>query len=86
LQSLDAPRELLVTINDPGTIDERAVLGRWTYHHPLYSVRTSAAQARHRELIDANRTSYCGAYWGYGFHEDGVASALRVCEAFGDAL
>jgi predicted NAD/FAD-binding protein len=86
LQSLDAPRELLVTINDPGTIDERAVLGRWTYHHPLYSVRTAAAQSRHRELIDANRTSYCGAYWGYGFHEDGVASALRVCEAFGDAL
>jgi predicted NAD/FAD-binding protein len=32
------------------------------------------------------RTHYCGAYWGYGFHEDGVASALRVCERFGSTL
>ncbi len=86
LQSLPAPPELFVTINDAGTIDERKVLGRYRYAHPLYTVRTAAAQARHAEVIAAGRTSYCGAYWGFGFHEDGAASAARVCKAFGVEL
>jgi predicted NAD/FAD-binding protein len=44
------------------------------------------AQKRHGELIGHRATSYCGAYWRNGFHEDGVVSALRVCERFGEAL
>lgn len=86
LQSLPVRSEVLVTINDTDLIDERAVHGRWTYLHPLYTVDTAAAQKRHAELIGHNRTSYCGAYWGYGFHEDGAASAARVAELFGEGL
>ena len=53
------------------------------------SGRTStraAAQKRHAEVINVNRTSFCGAYWGYGFHEDGLASALRACRPLGGTL
>ena len=57
-----------------------------TYHHPIYTTKRAAAQARHGELIRQNRTSFCGAYWGNGFHEDGVNSALAVCQAFGQTL
>ena len=40
-----------------------------------------AAQARHREISGRNRTHFCGAYWGWGFHEDGAASGQRVAAA-----
>jgi predicted NAD/FAD-binding protein len=48
------------------------------YEHPVFTAAGVAAQARHGELVDHRRTSYCGAYWRNGFHEDGVASALDV--------
>jgi hypothetical protein len=56
-----------------------------TYHHPRFTTERGRAQARHPELIRAHRTSFCGAYWGFGFHEDGVRSALAVADAFGAA-
>ena len=49
-----------------------------TYHHPLYSVQAIDAQRRHHEINGQRGTYYCGAYWGYGFHEDGVRSALAL--------
>ena len=86
LQSLDADRELLVTLNRDDDIRREHVLGRFRYDHPVYTAGGVAAQQRWRELDGVNRTSYCGAYWGWGFHEDGVVSALRACERFGAAL
>jgi uncharacterized protein len=86
LQALPAARELLVTINGEHEVRPAAVLGQWTYQHPVFTAATAAAQARHSELVGQNRTSFCGAYWGFGFHEDGVVSALRVCQAFGETL
>ncbi len=80
LQSLKAPCTFCVTLNDDGRIDPARVLRRITYHHPLYFRDRVAAQRRHRELIDLQGVSYCGAYWGYGFHEDGVTSAMRVAD------
>jgi predicted NAD/FAD-binding protein len=53
-----------------------------TYHHPLFTPQAVAAQARHRELNGALGTYYCGAYWRFGFHEDGVASALAALQHF----
>ncbi|RMH43623.1 MAG: FAD-dependent oxidoreductase [Deltaproteobacteria bacterium] len=82
LHGYAAPRELLVTVNGGG-VAAPVRLGRWTVRHPAFSVQSAAVQRRHREFIARRRTSFCGAYWGYGFHEDGVSSALRVCEAFG---
>ena len=56
--------------------------------HPLVELGPGepGAQRRHGDISGVNRTSYCGAYWGYGFHEDGVKSALAVCKRFGKDL
>lgn len=82
LQRLSAPQELCVTLNHRDAIDPAKVVRRITYHHPVYSPEAVAAQRRHGEISGVNRTSYCGAYWGFGFHEDGVKSALAVCRPF----
>jgi predicted NAD/FAD-binding protein len=81
LQGLASRHVFLVTLNRSDRIRSDLVLGRYVYHHPVYVRGRAAAQARHGELLGPNRTSFCGAYWGYGFHEDGVASALRACRA-----
>lgn len=82
LQHIDSPHEFCVTLNDTGGIDESKVFKRIEYAHPIFTVDRSAAQRRHAEVIRNRRTSFCGAYWGNGFHEDGVNSALAVCNAF----
>lgn len=82
LQSLPGPRRFLLTLNDTGSVDPRQVVQRLSYAHPVYTRATIAAQQRHAEINGSNRSYYCGAYWGYGFHEDGVRSAIAVCEAF----
>ncbi len=86
LQNLSAPAEFCVTLNRGDDVDPSKVLRRITYHHPRFTPAAVAAQARRPEISGLNRTSYCGAYWGYGFHEDGVNSALAVCQTFGRDL
>jgi len=86
LQNLTAPFEFCVTLNHTQAINPATILRRITYHHPVYSPEAVVAQKRHGEINGVNRTSYCGAYWGYGFHEDGVKSALAVCRSFGTDL
>ena len=86
LQSLDAPVEFCVTLNGADRIAPEKVLRRITYHHPIFSSQSVDAQARHSEISGPNRTHYCGAYWGYGFHEDGVRSALQACSWFGKEI
>jgi predicted NAD/FAD-binding protein len=78
LQRISAPENFCLTLNADGAIDPARVLRRFTYHHPLYTSQAVAAQRRHAEISGRQRTHYCGAYWGYGFHEDGVNSALAV--------
>ena len=78
LQRLDAPTPFLVTLNHTGAIDPDRIIKRMTYHHPLYTPASVAAQARHREIDGARGTYYCGAWLRNGFHEDGVASALAA--------
>jgi predicted NAD/FAD-binding protein len=80
LQRLPTAQRFLVTLNGDDLIDPRCVLGRFVYHHPVFTSGRAAAQRRHRELINYRGISYCGAYWGHGFHEDGVNSALAVVE------
>ena len=62
------------------------MLAKYTYAHPQFSLAAVAAQARWEELNGGHHTWYCGAYWGNGFHEDGVVSALRVAAALGETL
>ncbi|MGR9036534.1 MAG: NAD(P)/FAD-dependent oxidoreductase [Gammaproteobacteria bacterium] len=80
LQGLAAPETFCVTLNYSDTIDPARVIKRLVYHHPLFTRESVAAQKRHGDISGVNRTYYCGAYWGFGFHEDGLKSALRVAE------
>jgi len=83
LQGLRTPEQYCVTLNPDGQIDERRVLRRFVYRHPLYTSEAIGAQHGWREVSGVNRTHYCGAYWFHGFHEDGLNSALRVAGALG---
>jgi predicted NAD/FAD-binding protein len=85
LQSIEADEIFLVTLNRETEIDSSRILGRYTYHHPVYTPDAVAAQARRKEISGVNRTQYCGAYWRYGFHEDGVVSGLWALADFAQA-
>jgi len=82
LQSLAAPQPFLVTLNRSDAIDPERIIRRIEYHHPLYTPRGVAAQARQSEINGPLDIYFCGAYWRFGFHEDGVVSALDALEHF----
>ncbi|MDH3717222.1 MAG: hypothetical protein OES79_03785, partial [Planctomycetota bacterium] len=86
LQGLDSPSPICVTLNPAQPIDAAKVLRRMTYHHPVFGRAALAAQRRHAQISGRRRTHFCGAYWGHGFHEDGVNSALAVGKFFGKGL
>lgn len=86
LQGLDSPSPICVTLNPSRPVEPAKVLRRMTYHHPVYGRDALAAQRRHGEISGRRRTHFCGAYWGCGFHEDGVNSALAVGKFFGKGL
>jgi predicted NAD/FAD-binding protein len=75
LQTLVSPKPFLVTLNRTGDIDPKKIIHSVTLDHPVYTPEAVAAQKRRHEVSGRNRTFYCGAYWRYGFHEDGVVSA-----------
>lgn len=75
LQNLDAPEPLLVSLNCTDKIDTSKILMQRHYRHPVFTPESLNAQKRHHEINSHNRTFYTGAYWGWGFHEDGARSA-----------
>ena len=81
LQSLDAPVEFCVTLNHDDLIAEDQILRRIAYDHPVYTPEGIAAQKRLGEINGARRTFFAGAYWGFGFHEDGVKSGMAAADA-----
>ena len=81
LQSLTTYQDYCVTLNATWAIDPAKILKKLVYFHPIYNRETIRAQSRWKEISGLNRTHYCGAYWFYGFHEDGLNSALRVARA-----
>ena len=83
LQGLTTREQYCVTLNPTGHIDERRVLRKLVYRHPLYTRDAVGAQRHWRDVSGVNHTHYCGAYWFYGFHEDGLNSAIRVASALG---
>jgi predicted NAD/FAD-binding protein len=80
LQALDADRDYCVTLNED--VPEAHVLQRFTYEHPLFTVDAMRAQAELARL-QRDRTHYAGAYFGNGFHEDGLASGVAAARALG---
>ncbi len=85
LQRLTAADDFCVSLNMTDRIDPTRIIEVIPYAHPVYTAAGVAAQARWAEISGPRRTHFCGAYWGWGFHEDGVVSALRACEALGNA-
>jgi predicted NAD/FAD-binding protein len=81
LQGISSEQTFCVTLNNSTAIDPAKILKRLQYHHPIYTQESVAAQARQSE-INTDRLYFCGAYWRYGFHEDGVVSALNALEQF----
>ena len=86
LQSLKSKADFLVTLNSNGEVDPNKIIKTLVYHHPLFTVEGVEAQKEKSQISGVNNTFYCGAYWGNGFHEDGVRSALDVCKFFDKAL
>lgn len=82
LQGLNSPDPLLVSLNARHKLDPKKILREFSYAHPVFSTESMAAQKRRKEICGIDRIHYCGAYWYSGFHEDGVRSALDVCERF----
>jgi uncharacterized protein len=80
LQSLRASEDYCVTLNRSAAIEAERVLRTIEYAHPVFTRAGLTAQQRWDEVSGVRRTHYCGAYWGYGFHEDGVVSGARVAE------
>tara|TARA_B100002052_G_scaffold134424_1_gene123485 strand:- start:3812 stop:5083 length:1272 start_codon:yes stop_codon:yes gene_type:complete len=86
LQSLKSENVFCVTINDPGLIEQKKIIKIINYSHPLFSKSSLNAQSNKNLINGKNNTFFSGAYWGYGFHEDGVNSALEVCKHFNMGL
>lgn len=83
LQNLNAPETFCVTLNNDAAIASDKILGSYRYHHPLFNAAAIRAQQQWASINGVRRTWYCGAWWGNGFHEDGVNSALRVARGLG---
>jgi len=82
LQGIQHQTQFCVSLNHTSAIDERCILKKMHYHHPVFTPAAVAAQQRQHEINGPLRTFYCGAYWRFGFHEDGVVSALNALQHF----
>lgn len=82
LQNIQAPVHFCATLNNSREIAPNKIIRRMVYSHPVFTTESVLAQQRQEEINGTNRTYFCGAYWRYGFHEDGVVSALNALEHF----
>ncbi len=83
LQGLESPEPFVVTLNRSAAIDPAKVIAKMTYHHPLYTHASVAAQERRTELNGRRNTWFAGAYWGFGFHEDGMHAGVEAAAGLG---
>lgn len=80
LQPLKTDTDLFVTLNPSGPVEPSRVLGQFNYTHPVFNTEAMSAQQDLWDLQGRRRTWFCGSYFGYGFHEDGLQSGLAVAE------
>ena len=83
LQGLKSKKTYCVSLNQTNNIDPKHLVKSFSYAHPVFTRESIAAQQKRSTICGHGRTHFCGAYWYNGFHEDGVNSALDVCERFG---
>lgn len=83
LQGIESREPFVVTLNDTARIDPSRVIARMDYAHPVYTHASVAARARKAQIQGRRHAWFAGAYWGWGFHEDGMRSAVEVAEGLG---
>lgn len=83
LQGLEPETPVIVSLNSEADLDPGRILKRMEYHHPVFTQAGHRARSRLAQANGRRRTWYCGAWFGNGFHEDGLASALAVGRGFG---
>lgn len=83
LQSIESPEPFVVSLNRTADIDPAKIIARMPYRHPVYTHSSVAAQALRERINGVRRSWYAGAYWGFGFHEDGLRSGVDVARALG---
>jgi predicted NAD/FAD-binding protein len=86
LQNLQTQNDYIVTLNPGVEIPEASIINRTTLTHPLYSFESMDTQDKLRTNNGKQNTWFCGSYFGYGFHEDAVRSAIEVAQGFGIEL
>jgi predicted NAD/FAD-binding protein len=86
LQGIDSDVTYNVSLNQSQYINPANIIKKINYHHPVFQPGRDAVQSQHHKMIRRRGVSYCGAYWGYGFHEDGVRSAINVGQAYDQEL
>lgn len=84
LQNLQSKKEYFVSLNE--TSELKDVIEKISYEHPQFDANAIQMQTRREEINGENHTYYAGAYWRYGFHEDGLWSANAIAQSFGCAL
>lgn len=82
LQGLKTEHTFCVTLNQRESIATDKILREFTYHHPIFSLESIAAQQQRKQICGQHHTHYAGAYWHSGFHEDGVRSGVEVAQRF----
>lgn len=87
LQKLNSEKRYLVTLNPQREIEKNKLIKEIIYTHPVFTRETMATQDKLERLNNKNKNIFfCGSYFGYGFHEDGINSGIKVCKIFGESL
>ena len=84
LQNLKIDEDIFLSLNPFDNIEEEKILNKVTFTHPYYDKSALENQTRLKKIQNVNNTLFCGSYFGYGFHEDGITSAIDMLKSFHD--
>ena len=78
LQNLKTKNNYFLTLNPIFNIEDSKIIKKFEFTHPFYELKTIEAQKKLFKLQGMNNSWFCGSYFGYGFHEDGLKSSLNI--------
>ena len=84
LQNLKIDEDIFLSLNPFDNIEEEKILNKVSFTHPYYDKSALENQTRLKKIQNVNNTLFCGSYFGYGFHEDGITSAIDMLKSFHD--
>ena len=84
LQNLKIDKDVFLSLNPFDKIEEQNILNKVTFTHPYFDKIALENQARLKKIQNINNTLFCGSYFGYGFHEDGITSTIDMLKSIYD--